>query len=1176
MSKKGLLALGLSLAFLSCTVHAANYGVTNDVWDLHQGAVVTAHSDLRTSATDPGMLGGADSFEPGDTIFADGKPDGYVHFLEWRTPAPVSVSHIKLYAGGDGAIYNNGREFGRFTLKIKSPGSSTFDTTVVTFVPTHPYATLAEPLLVLDTTFDAITNQDFRAEFQQINLRPEGFDGPRVVELDAFGPAVAPTITQQPVSTEVLAGLDAGFSATAAGTDPLTFTWMHEGTNVVLGDHFQSTDGRSLFIHHVRVEDAGKYTVHVSNGAGSADSNPATLTVDVDTNAPVVSIMSPVAGTVGSSSVTLQGTFSDNVGVTSARWEENGQPGGDLAVNAGTFLVPVTISAGETHLKVIAKDAAGNEGSAEVVVALSPTAPSADDLWDVSRGTVVTTSSGVYPEQNGPGLFGGGGFYAEPGDTVFTDDKPEGFTHYIEWKTLAPVTVSTVRLFAGGDGAIYNNEREFTSFTLKTKSPGSSTFDVTVFTFTPQHPYDMLDPVTSLILDTNFPAFTAQEFRGEFVQYNGHRGFDGPRVIEMDAFGPSSGGAPEIVNQPVSKDAVSGGSATFLVGATGAGPLSYQWRHEGTNIIEAARISGIHSWSLTMTGLTADDAGKYSVVVSNSLGETNSVDAILTVNVDTNAPIVTITSPTAGAQADAAFTLAGTIQDDYGVASARWEFNGQPTGDIRLTDGHFSVPGLAFQVGENHIKVIAKDLSGNESSAEVVATWTAPRVLVLEHPAPVQEGARLIVPVSLTSTGGVAGATFVVSYDTNYLADVQLDWADTTSGGLTSENLSGGRVRASFALPGTTLADGTAPIAQLNFRARSVPTNITTQLRLELVGMFADSGDQYTNNNFLQPTSALITKRKITGDVNANDRLDVGDASLILRLVSFLDPVRIWDRNSNDLNKNGDVDPGDVIKVLRAVVGLDPQPTVTAADASSKKTQSSLAQTTINVPPFNPAPLIALAADKSTAAPGDKVTVDVLISGQTKPISGASFRLEYPTDALRLDDSTARQLGGMIPSGSAAVWSLSSSADFAAQNGAISLAVSSANTWPTNNGTLARFVFTVQPGATVRYGWPVALKNLEVSRDGFTTDLLGDAAWTFIGHPPTQSSFAPAISFDNTGKAQLTLHGDIGATYRVDGSSDLINWTVLGAYYAADGTIAVQDSASAGATARFYRATLVP
>jgi hypothetical protein len=163
----------------------------------------------------------------------------------------------------------------------------------------------------------------------------------------------------------------------------------------------------------------------------------------------------------------------------------------------------------------------------------------------------------------------------------------------------------------------------------------------------------------------------------------------------------------------------------------------------------------------------------------------------------------------------------------------------------------------------------------------------------------------------------------------------------------------------------------------------------------------------------------------------------------------------------------------------------------------------------------------------------------------------------------------------MVPSGSAAVWSLSSAADFAAQNGSIALAVSSATPWPTNNGVLARFVFTVQPGATTRYGWPISVPSVELSRDGFTTDTLGAALWTFIGHAPTQSSFAPVVTFDNTGKAQLTLHGDIGATYRVEGSSDLITWTVLGAYYAADGTIAVQDSASAGATARFYRATLV-
>jgi hypothetical protein len=1195
MTNKGFLTLVVSLCglFLGANSRAEEYGVRTDLWDVHNGAVLTAHSPLISSESDPGIFGGDDTgTTPVTTIFADGQAAGFVHFVEWRTPTAVSIDHIKLYAAGDGAVYSNGREFGRFTLKVKSPGSAVFDTTVTNFIPTHPYTSLGEKFLVLDATFAAVTAREFRAEFEQINLRSDGWNAPRVIELDGFGAvSPVPAIITDPQSQTVWAGETAIFSVEAAGQSPLSYLWKHDNTNVVLSSHIESPDGKTLRINNATVADAGPYSVLVTNVHGQVESANAALIVRVDTNAPNVAITSPTNGLATVQNITLAGTFSDDQSLASARWERNGAAGGSLSVSNGTFSVSVALAPGENRLKVIATDLAGNEGSAEVVVSISPTAQSQDDLWDVSRGTIVTGSSGIYSEPDGerPGMFGGAGFYGETGSTLFADDKPEGFDHYIEWKTLTPVSISTIRLYGAGDGEIYNNEREFQTFRLKTKSPGSTNFDVIVCTFVPQHPYVFLDPATSLVLETNVPAFTAQEFRGEFVQYNGHRGFDGPRVIELDAFGPSSGGAPQIVNQPVSKEQFVGANVTFLVGATGASPLTYQWRYEGTNLVASDRIIGVNSWSLTIKDVRAEDAGKYSVVVSNGLGEATSSDATLTVAVDTVAPVVTITSPAGGAQTNAPFTLEGTIAEANSLASVTWEFNGRQMGAPRLIGNQFFVTGVAFEFGENHIRVTATDTSGNVGSAEVVATWTAPRALVLQQPTAVQEGARVVVPISMVSTGGVAGATFLLRFDTNYLADVQLEWADSTASGFTTANFeTANQLRASFALPGTTLAQGTAPVALLNFRARSVPTNITTQLRVDLVGIYDDAGEPYTNNNFVQGTSVKITKRKVIADVNANNRLDVGDASLILRLVSRLDPVRFWDRTSNDLNKNGDVDSGDVIRVLRAVVGLDSQPVV-AALASGKKIQTAADEEgggsgVIDTmgPMVGPVSLYApgvLVADKATANPGEKVTLEVRLPSDlngSKPLSGASFRLKYPVDALKLENASAQAIGSLVPSGAVAMWNVSPNQNnYATQDGTVSFAVSTANAWPGKSGVLARLTFTVQPGATTRYGWPVYLESFEVSRDGFATEFIGNGLWTFTGHAATQATLSPSITFAADGKPTITLQGDAGASFSIEASSDLKTWTPIGSY-SSNGTITIQDHLAGAASERFYRAIQLP
>ena len=68
-----------------------------------------------------------------------------------------------------------------------------------------------------------------------------------------------------------------------------------------------------------------------------------------------------------------------------------------------------------------------------------------------------------------------------------------------------------------------------------------------------------------------------------------------------------------------------GGSATFSVTATGTAPLGYQWQLNSTNIASATAST------YTRGNLQTNDAGSYSVVVSNSAGIATSSNALLTV-----------------------------------------------------------------------------------------------------------------------------------------------------------------------------------------------------------------------------------------------------------------------------------------------------------------------------------------------------------------------------------------------------------------------------------------------------------------------------------------------------------------------------------------------------------------
>jgi hypothetical protein len=90
---------------------------------------------------------------------------------------------------------------------------------------------------------------------------------------------------------------------------------------------------------------------------------------------------------------------------------------------------------------------------------------------------------------------------------------------------------------------------------------------------------------------------------------------------------------PSITTQPQNQAINVGSSATFNVTATGSAPLNYQWWFNGTNLLAGATNS-----SLTLTNVQMDDAGNYSMVVTNTAGSVTSSNAVLTVNTS-NVPI---------------------------------------------------------------------------------------------------------------------------------------------------------------------------------------------------------------------------------------------------------------------------------------------------------------------------------------------------------------------------------------------------------------------------------------------------------------------------------------------------------------------------------------------------------
>ena len=123
-----------------------------------------------------------------------------------------------------------------------------------------------------------------------------------------YNASQAPSITQHPASITVSTGAPASFSCAASGTSPLSYQWQRNGSNI------SGATSQTYVIASASMTDNGaQFRCVVTNIAGSATSNNATLTVTTNT-APTASISAPAAGTTYAAGTTINysGTGTDS------------------------------------------------------------------------------------------------------------------------------------------------------------------------------------------------------------------------------------------------------------------------------------------------------------------------------------------------------------------------------------------------------------------------------------------------------------------------------------------------------------------------------------------------------------------------------------------------------------------------------------------------------------------------------------------------------------------------------------------------------------------------------------------------------------------------------------------------------------------------------------------------
>ncbi len=126
---------------------------------------------------------------------------------------------------------------------------------------------------------------------------------------------------------------------------------------------------------------------------------------------------------------------------------------------------------------------------------------------------------------------------------------------------------------------------------------------------------------------------------------------------------------PIIITQPESQTVFDGSSVSFTVVALGSTPLSYQWFFDAVPILDA------NSSTYTIDPVTLTNEGNYIVIVSNSLGEVTSVNALLIVN---SVPPTITTQPESQTVIDGSSVTFTVIASGTTPLSYQWEFNGVP------------------------------------------------------------------------------------------------------------------------------------------------------------------------------------------------------------------------------------------------------------------------------------------------------------------------------------------------------------------------------------------------------------------------------------------------------------------------------------------------------------------
>ncbi len=199
--------------------------------------------------------------------------------------------------------------------------------------------------------------------------------------------------------------------------------------------------------------------------------------------------------------------------------------------------------------------------------------------------------------------------------------------------------------------------------------------------------------------------------------------------------------APIITTQPLSQTVAAGASVSFSVAASGSPAPTFQWRKAGVAIANATKAT------YTMAGVSAGDAGSYTVVVTNSIGSVTSSAATLTVSAAVTGPVI-VTQPLSNAAFVGGAVTISAVASGTPVLTYQWQKNGIAIGGA--TSASLTLSNIQLSDAGSYALVVTN------AAGSVTSRFS--RLVVL-----VSQSNAITYATTVSSTGVTAGG--VVNFD---------------------------------------------------------------------------------------------------------------------------------------------------------------------------------------------------------------------------------------------------------------------------------------------------------------------------------------------------------------------------------------------------------------------------